>query len=141
AGLANGSDEVGRNYQHAVRRTLLALSRDPNPSVFPRTLGISDFYFGAPGIDHPLGLIQVAGPAAPEALRVEPELAAALAPDRTPQEVAHHALLFHLSTEDLPRSDNRVTLDPGGRVRLRHTPSNRGAASQLQERLRDLLPD
>jgi Choline dehydrogenase and related flavoproteins len=140
AGLANGSDEVGRNYQHAVRRTVLTLSRDPNPSVFPRTLGLSDYYFGAPGIDHPLGMIQVAGPAAPETLRIEPDLAAALAPARTPQDVARHAVLFHLSTEDLPRSENRVTLDDQGRVRLRHTPSNLTAARQLQDRLHALLP-
>ena len=141
AGLANGSDEVGRNYQHAVRHTVLTLSREPNPSVFPRTLAISDFYFGAPGFDQPLGMIQVAGPATSEALRVEPELAATLAPARTPREVARHALLFHLSTEDVPRSDNRVTLDDDGRVRLRHTPGNGGAARQLQERLRALLPN
>lgn len=140
AGLANGSDEVGRNYQHAVRRTVLALSRDPNPSVFPRTLSVSDYYFGAPGVDYPLGLIQVAGPATPETLRIEPDLAAALAPTRGPQDVARHAMLFHLSTEDLPRSENRVTLEADGRVRLRHTPSNLTAARQLEERLRALLP-
>jgi choline dehydrogenase-like flavoprotein len=108
--------------------------------VFPRTLGVSDYYFGAPGIDHPLGLIQVAGPAAPETLRIEPDLAATLAPARTPQDVARHAVLFHLSTEDLPRSENRVMLDDRGRVRLRHTPSNLTAAQQLQEQLRALLP-
>jgi choline dehydrogenase-like flavoprotein len=34
-----------------------------------------------------------------------------------------------------------VTLDPRGRVRLRHTPSNLTPARQLQERLRALLPD
>jgi choline dehydrogenase-like flavoprotein len=140
AGLANGSDELGRNYQHPVRRTVLALSREPNLAVFPRTLGVHDFYFGAPDLDHPLGAIQVAGPIAPEVVRVEPELAAAVAGTRTPQEVARHALLFHLSTEDLPRSENRVTLDEQGRVRLRHTPSNLTPARQLQERLRALLP-
>jgi choline dehydrogenase-like flavoprotein len=140
AGLANGSDEVGRNYQHPVRRTLLTVSRQAHGTVFPRTLGTSDFYFGAPGIDHPLGMIQVAGPAAAEALRLEPELAATLAATRTPADVARHALLFQLSTEDLPRSENRVTLDPQGRVRLRHRPSNITAARQLQERLRTLLP-
>lgn len=152
AGLANGSDEVGRNYQHQVRRTLLALSREPNPSVFPRTLGISDFYFGAAGIDHPLGMIHVAGPATPEVLRVEPAVARAFrltgpqqsaspASSRTPQDVARHAILFHLSTEDIPRSENRVMLDAQGRVRLRHTASNLGQARALQEQLHALLPD
>jgi choline dehydrogenase-like flavoprotein len=152
AGLANGSDEVGRNYQHQVRRTLLALSRQPNPSIFPRTLGISDFYFEGPNQDHPLGMIHVAGPVTPEVLRVETAVAQAfrLAGDResarpasahTPADVARHAMLFHLSTEDLPRSENRVMLDEQGRVRLRHVASNLGSAQELQERLRALLPD
>jgi hypothetical protein len=140
AGLANGSDELGRNYMHPVRHSRLALSRDPHATVFPRTLGVSDFYFGASDVDHPLGMIQLGGPAAPESLRGETQVEGRLAGARSPQDVARHAVVFHLSTEDLPRSDNRVTLDGQGRVRLRHTPSNLTPARQLHDRVQALLP-
>jgi choline dehydrogenase-like flavoprotein len=143
AGLANGSDEVGRNYLHPVRHHLLALSREPHATVFPRTLAVSDFYFGAggQGADYPLGMIQLGGAASPESLRGETQVEAQLAARRTPQDVAQHAITFLLATEDIPRSDNRVTLDGDGRVRLRHTPSNLTPARHLADRVRALLPD
>src|SRR5207342_1593251 len=46
-GLANGSDQVGRNYMFHASQAVLALSRDENPTVFQKTLGLNDFYFGA----------------------------------------------------------------------------------------------
>ena len=60
-GLANGSDEVGRNYMFHNSQAVLALSKEPNPTVFQKTLGINDFYFGAPEFDFPLGNIQMVG--------------------------------------------------------------------------------
>ena len=60
-GLANGSDEVGRNYMFHNSQAVLALSKEPNPTVFQKTLGINDFYFGAPDFDFPLGNIQMVG--------------------------------------------------------------------------------
>ena len=57
-GLANGSDQVGRNYMFHASQAVLALSRDENPTVFQKTLGLNDFYFGArrlrvPAREHP----------------------------------------------------------------------------------------
>ena len=64
-GLANGSDQVGRNYMYHNSQAVLALSREPNPTVFQKTLGVNDFYFGSDGVripdgQHPDGR-QVAG--------------------------------------------------------------------------------
>ncbi len=64
-GLANGSDQVGRNYMFHNSQAVLALSRDENPTIFQKTLGINDFYFSEPGHglparQHPDGR-QVAG--------------------------------------------------------------------------------
>ena len=39
-------------------------------------------------------------------------------------EVARHAVDFWLSTEDLPRPENRVTLRPDGSIALAYTPTN-----------------
>ena len=60
-GLANGSDQVGRNYMFHNSQAVLALSKEPNPTVFQKTLGLNDFYFGGPGFEFPLGNIQMVG--------------------------------------------------------------------------------
>ena len=33
-------------------QAVLALSQDPNPTVFQKTLGVNDFYFCGPGFDY-----------------------------------------------------------------------------------------
>jgi hypothetical protein len=40
---------------------VLALSREENPTVFQKTLGLNDFYFGTDEHDYPLGNIQMVG--------------------------------------------------------------------------------
>ena len=60
-GLANGSDQVGRNYMFHNSQAVLALSKDENPTVFQKTLGLNDFYFGDRDADYPLGNIQMVG--------------------------------------------------------------------------------
>jgi choline dehydrogenase-like flavoprotein len=50
-GLANSSDQVGRNYMRHNNLALVAFSREPNPTVFQKTLGLNDFY--GPGQDWP----------------------------------------------------------------------------------------
>ena len=64
-GLANGSEQVGRNYMFHDSVAVLALSREENSTVFQKTLGLNDFYFGArrfrvPAGQHPDGR-EVAG--------------------------------------------------------------------------------
>ena len=58
-GLANGSDQVGRNYMFHNSQAVLALSKEPNPTVFQKTLGLNDFYFASkvrsPARQHPDG--------------------------------------------------------------------------------------
>ena len=60
-GLANGSDQVGRNYMFHNSQAVLALSKEENPTVFQKTLGVNDFYFSGgdglrvPARQHPDG--------------------------------------------------------------------------------------
>ena len=42
-------------------------------------------------------------------------------------------------TEDLPRRDNRVTVEPDGRIRLRYRPNNRGAHRRLVAEMQRIL--
>jgi choline dehydrogenase-like flavoprotein len=139
SGLANGSDEVGRNYMYHASQAVLALSREPNPTVFQKTLGVNDFYFRGPDFDYPMGNIQMIGKSQPDMYRGEKPLETRLAPSWTPRDVARHAVDFWLSTEDLPRSDNRITLGPDGGVQLKYTPSNLTAANRLYHQLKSML--
>jgi choline dehydrogenase-like flavoprotein len=139
AGLANGSDMVGRNYMFHNSSAVLALSLEPNPTVFQKTLGLNDFYFGTPEIDHPLGNIQMVGKSQAEMYRGEKPLQTRLAPERTLRDIARHAVDFWLSTEDLPRLENRVTLRGDGRVALAYEPTNELPKKQLLHELKGLL--
>jgi choline dehydrogenase-like flavoprotein len=139
AGLANGSGMVGRNYMFHNSQAVLALSREPNPTVFQKTLGLNDFYFGTPEIDHPLGNIQMVGKSSAEMYRGEKPLQTKLAPERTLRDIARHAVDFWLSTEDLPRLENRVTLRPDGRIAIAYEPTNELPKKQLLHELKRLL--
>ena len=103
-GLANGSDQVGRNYMFHNSQAVLALSKEENPTIFQKTLGLNDFYFGSSDFDFPLGNIQMVGKSSAEMYRGEKPLQTRLAPERTLENVARHAVDFWLSTEDLPRA-------------------------------------
>jgi choline dehydrogenase-like flavoprotein len=138
-GLANGSDQVGRNYMYHASQAVLALSETENPTVFQKTLGLNDFYFGADDFEFPLGNIQMIGKSQPEMFRGEKPTETKLAPEWTLEKVARHAIDFWLSTEDLPTPENRVTLGPDGNIRLAYTPSNEEAKDRLYHKLKSLL--
>ncbi|WP_214319536.1 GMC oxidoreductase [Nonomuraea sediminis] len=138
-GLANGSGQVGRNYMFHDSQAVLALSREPNPTVFQKTLGLNDFYFSGPDFDYPMGNIQMIGKSQPDMYRGEKPLVTKLAPGWALDDVARHAVDFWLSTEDLPRLDNRVTLAADGAITLSYTPSNPTAAQRLYHQLKSML--
>src|SRR5919197_4399401 len=139
AGLANGSDQVGRNYMFHNSQAVLALSKEENPTIFQKTLGFNDFYFGSPDTDYPLGNIQMVGKSSAEMYRGEKPLQTKLAPEWTLDRVAQHAVDFWLSTEDLPLASNRVTLRDDGNVALAYTPTNDVPKQRLLHELKQLL--
>jgi choline dehydrogenase-like flavoprotein len=117
---------------------LLALSKRPNPTVFQKTLGLNDFYFGAADFDFPLGHIQLLGKADAEMLRGD---APRITPARMLERMAQHSLDFWLTSEDLPDPDNRVTLTAEGGIALRYTPNNLEAHDRLIARLKGMLSE
>jgi choline dehydrogenase-like flavoprotein len=138
-GLANGSDQVGRNYMFHNCVAVLALSKEPNPTVFQKTLGLNDFYFGTDDVDYPLGNIQMVGKSSAEMYRGEKPIQTRLAPEFTLETVARHAVDFWLSTEDLPLPENRVTLRDDGSVSLAYTATNDVPKKRLLHELKSLL--
>jgi choline dehydrogenase-like flavoprotein len=138
-GLANGSDQVGRNYTFHNSEAVLAISEEPNPTVFQKTLGVNDFYFASEEFDYPLGNIQMVGKSQAQMYRGEKPIETMLAPTRALREVATHAVDFWLSTEDLPRADNRVTVDGEGNIKLAYEPCNEVPKQQLLAKLKSML--
>jgi choline dehydrogenase-like flavoprotein len=140
-GLANGSDQVGRNYMFHNSKAVVALSKEANDTVFQKTLGINDFYLGDRDGDggFPLGNIQMVGKSNGWAMKGEEPKLTKLAPHWSLDEVAEHAVDFWLTTEDLPAPENRVTVDGGGNVHLAYTSNNDREADQLYHELRKIL--
>jgi len=138
-GLANGSDQVGRNYMFHDSQAVLALSKEPNNTVFQKTLGVNDYYFAGEEWEFPMGNIQMVGKSVADMYRGEQPLMTKLAPTFSLTEVADHAIDFWLSTEDLPLAENRVSLDSKGDVVLNYRATNDGARDRLFKQLRSLL--
>jgi choline dehydrogenase-like flavoprotein len=138
-GLANGSDQVGRNYMFHNSKAVVALAKERNDTVFQKTLGLNDFYFGADDYQWPIGNIQMVGKSNAAAMKGEEPKLTKLAPHWSLDEVAHHAVDFWLTTEDLPEPDNRVTLDDDGNVHLAYKSTNDEEADRLYHELKKML--
>jgi NADH dehydrogenase FAD-containing subunit len=135
-GLANGSDQVGRNFMFHNSSAMVALSRQPNPTRFQKTLSINDFYFGADDFPFPLGNIQMIGKSQGPMFRDD---APRFAPGWTLDIMARHAVDFWLTTEDLPDPNNRITVTAEGSIQLSYTPNNQEATQRLLAKLKGLL--
>jgi choline dehydrogenase-like flavoprotein len=135
-GLANSSDVVGRHYMAHLNSAVVAISRTPNETRFQKTLGLNDFYWGAPDFDFPLGHIQTLGKSDRNILRAG---APRFVPGPALDYIARHAIDFWLTTEDLPSRDNRVTVDRRGDIHLAKTYRNAEPHRRLLAKLKDLL--
>ncbi|GAN77383.1 GMC oxidoreductase [Acidisphaera rubrifaciens] len=138
-GLANGSGQVGRNYMRHTMSVLMALLKEPNPTVFQKTLAVSDFYFGEKDWPHPIGLIQMCATSHADQIKAE-ALPAWLGwmPDMPFDKMAEHSMDFWLQSEDLPRPGNRIFYD-GDKVVLDVTEGDDEAPRRLRRKLEDLL--
>jgi choline dehydrogenase-like flavoprotein len=120
-------------------KAAVALGKEPNDTVFQKTLALNDFYFAGADNEWPLGNIQLLGKSNAEAMKGEEPHLTKLAPHMSLEEVAKHAVDFWLTTEDLPRPDNRVTVDKAGNVHLRYQPTNETEADGLYAEFRKVL--
>jgi choline dehydrogenase-like flavoprotein len=135
-GLANRSGLVGRNYVCHQNSTFLALSKEPNDSIFQKTLALSDFYLGSDDWQYPMGLIQMLGKVDADLMRFEaPEPLLGM----TYEEMARHSLDFWLQSEDLPDPNNRVTLNREGQIVLHYKKNNTEAHERLIAKLKSIL--
>jgi choline dehydrogenase-like flavoprotein len=138
-GLANGSDQVGRNYMFHNSQAVLAISLEPNATIFQKTIALNDFYFGMDGFEYPMGNIQMTGKSLGPMYRGEKPLETALLPMGLLDNLARHAVDFWLTTEDLPDPENRVTVNQAGNLTLSYTPNNQVARQKLYDKLKSML--
>lgn len=134
SGLANRSDQVGRNFMNHNSSAVLALHPfRRSTAVYQKTLMVNDFYLGG-GVDGtPLGNIQLLG-------KISGPILAATAglPRPVAAWIAARAVDFYAMSEDLPDPASRVTI-AGDRIVLDWRRSNWEAHEALVARLKSVL--
>ncbi len=142
-GLANGSDQVGRNYAFHTLTAVISLTEAAVDTTFPKTLAVNDFYWRDPrgGFDHPMGHIQLLEYMSGKTLegQVSDWLPPALAPHAFMNAAAERMLSFLVISEDLPDPENRVRLGHDGRINLDYRHNNLEGHERLVKTLRQAL--
>jgi len=134
AGLANSSDQVGRNFMNHNISAVLAFSPfRRNTAVYEKTIQFNDWYLqGGPG-NRPLGNVQMLGKVTGDILAAETGWPLWLA-----GYVAEHSMHLMTMSEDLPNPDSRV-LVKDGKIVLHWQRSNFGAHQFLTAKLKAAL--
>ncbi|MEO0484482.1 MAG: GMC family oxidoreductase [Pseudomonadota bacterium] len=133
-GLANSSDQVGRNFMNHNCSAVLALHPlRKNRAVYQKTLMVNDFYLtGGPG-GTPLGNIQMLGKITGPILKATTGLPRLIA-----DWIAARSVDVYAMSEDLPHPDSRVTIQ-GGQIKLDWKRSNWDTHEALVAKLKGLL--
>ena len=133
-GLANRSDQVGRNFMNHNLSAVLAISPlRANRSVYQKTLQLNDFYLTGGVGGTPLGNIQLLGKISGGILAADTPL-----PRPVANWIARHSVDFLAMSEDLPNPESRVTLK-AGQIVLDWRRSNWQAHLALVARLKSVL--
>jgi choline dehydrogenase-like flavoprotein len=135
SGLANGSDQVGRNFMMHNNAHIAAVDLNrPNDVVFQKTLSVNDWYHDG-GDGYPLGTMQLIG----KVQGVMIKSWATRMPLAVLDRIAHRSVEWLVMSEDLPVPENRVTLDPSGRIRTARLARGTSTHRELHRRAKRLL--
>jgi choline dehydrogenase-like flavoprotein len=134
-GLANRSDQVGRNLMKHQNGAIIGVTTKSNPTTFQKTLAINDFYWGDEDFQYPMGHVQLLGKVNADMIAQESPAVLGLSfQERNAfAAIASHSVDWWLTAEDLPDPDNRVTLR-GDAVQLNYTENNTEAYNRLLNR-------
>ena len=133
-GLANRSDQLGRNFMNHNASAVLALHPfRKNRAVYQKTLMCNDFYLSDGHGGAPLGNIQLLGKISGTILKANSALPKILA-----QWIAARSFDFYAMSEDLPDPESRVTVS-GGKIHLTWKRTNWEAHQKLVKRLKATL--
>ncbi|WP_062235033.1 GMC family oxidoreductase [Aureimonas sp. N4] len=128
-GLGNNtSDQLGRNYMAHNNTAMMAISPfKKNRVVFQKSMAINDFYLANSERPYPLGNVQGLGKLQAGMLTASVKWA----PESMMALFAERSVDWWLMSEDLPDPNNRVSLDPDGKIRLSYTANNLKAHGEL----------
>ena len=133
-GLANGSDQVGRNFMKPQLSVILQRASQPNDGRYDRSWGITDFFAGDRNVSYTLGTIQTGGGVLRDSLFAESppvlSLVSRLLPDGALEWLADRSFTWWAMTPVLPDPANRVSLR-GDRVHIDYLPNCREAHDRL----------
>ncbi len=132
-GLANRSDQVGRNFMNHNCSAMLAINPfRRNDSVYQKTLMVNDYYLTGGRDGLPLGNVQLLG-------KINGDILKANAPRYAPRFaldfMAGHAIDWYMMTEDLPHPESRIMVDGKGII-MQWRRSNMEALSALEVKMR-----
>jgi choline dehydrogenase-like flavoprotein len=139
-GLANSSGLVGRRYMAHLATMMQGFHPfRKNETVFQKTVAINDYYFRGPHTKYPLGHIQSQG-------RTHGVMAQTVGRTMVPgiplwayDAWVSRGVDWLAMSEDLPSTENRVTVDPDGRIRLHYQRNNLKAHEMLVRELTRVL--
>ena len=141
-GLANGSDQVGRNLMKLQLTSILQLATEPNSGRYPRSFAINDYLWGDKNVSFPLGAIQNGGGVLQDALFAESppvlSLVTKLLPNFGLNQLASRSISWWAMSPVLPDPHNRVSLR-GDRIQITYQSNNREAHDRLVYRWIDTL--
>jgi choline dehydrogenase-like flavoprotein len=140
AGLANSSGMVGRRYM-AHLATMMQGFRPlrKNTTVFQKTVAINDFYRPHADLPYPLGQIQSQGRTHGVMAQVVGNTIVPGIPLWAYDAWVARGVDWLVMSEDLPRTENRVTVESDGRIRLWYRPNNIAAHHRLVRETKRIL--
>jgi choline dehydrogenase-like flavoprotein len=135
-GLANSSGLVGRRYMAHLATMMQGFHPfRKNDTVFQKTVAINDYYFSGPRTKYPLGQIQSQG----RTHGIMAQTVVPWIPLWAYDAWVARGVDWLAMSEDLPTRENRVTIDPDGRIRLHYRPNNLKAHHMLVAEMRRIL--
>lgn len=134
-GLANRSDQVGRNFMNHNASAVIAMAPwFNNNAIYQKTFGFNDFYLSDGNGGPPLGNVQLLGRVSGKILKADMPLV----PEWSLEMMSRHAIDFYAMSEDIPNPESRVRLD-GTRIVLQWQRTNWDAHLALVARLKSVL--
>ncbi|UVK41172.1 GMC family oxidoreductase [Mesorhizobium sp. AR10] len=134
-GIANSSGVVGRHYMAHNSSVVMAVGLKKTGTVFQKSFGVNDFYFGDEHYPHPMGNVQMIGKLhGPMLAHRTPML-----PPRLRQAIADRSVDWYLQSEDLPHPDSRVSVSADGSIRLDRKVTNLRSHKELVKRICGLM--
>lgn len=141
-GLANGSDQVGRNLMKITMSSIVEVTAQQNSGQFPRSVGINDYYWGDSQFNYPMGHIQNMGGVLQDAIFAESppvlSLVTKFMPNFGLKQLATRSIAWWAMTEVLPDPKNRVEVK-GGKLTVHFAANNAEAHDRLVYRWLDVL--